>query len=113
MRNSDKVNFIGFSTGGKGCNGTKVRFAVEKVRRSKVLQKIGATNIVWHALPTAMSKADAVAFLQANQNSMNLEQVYQEAVARAASRLIPQTKASTKTVKAPAKQAKNTKSSNV
>jgi hypothetical protein len=89
MRNSDKVNFVGFSTGGQGCNGTKVRFAVEKVRRSKILQKIGATNIIWHALPTRMIKADAVNYLQKQTSSLNLDQVQQEAVARATSRLIP------------------------
>jgi hypothetical protein len=92
MRNSDMVNFVGFSTGGKGCNGTKVRFAVEKVRRSKVLQKIGAINIVWHALPEAMTKADAVAYLQKQTASLNLDQVQQEAVVRATTRLIPQVK---------------------
>jgi hypothetical protein len=92
MRNSDKVNFVGFSTGGKGCNGTKVRFAVEKVRRSKVLQKIGATNIIWHALPEAMTKADAVNYLQNQTTSLSLDQVQQEAVARATNRLIPKTK---------------------
>lgn len=89
MRNSDKVNFVGFSTGGQGCNGTKVRFAVEKVRRSKILQKIGATNIIWHALPTPMIKADAVNYLQKQTSSLNLDQVQQDAVARATSRLIP------------------------
>lgn len=93
MRNSDKVNFIGFSTGGKGCNGTKVRFAVEKVRRSKVLQKIGAINIIWHALPEAMTKADAVNYLQTQTSSLSLDQVQQEAVARATNRLIPRAKA--------------------
>lgn len=92
MRNSDKVNFIGFSTGGKGCNGTKVRFAVEKVRRSKILQKIGAVNIVWHALPEAMTKADAVNYLKTQTSSLNLDQIQQEAIARATSRLIPQAK---------------------
>jgi hypothetical protein len=93
MRNSDKVvNFIGFSTGGKGCNGTKVRFAVERVRRSKVLQKIGATNIIWHPVPEAMTKAEAVSYLQIQNASLNLNQVQQEAVARAANRLIPQAK---------------------
>jgi hypothetical protein len=90
MRNSDKVNFVGFSTGGQGCNGTKVRFAVEKVRRSKVLQKnVGATDIIWHTLPTPMIKADAVNYLQKHTSSLNLDKVQQEAVARAASRLIP------------------------
>jgi len=97
MRNSDKVNFIGFSTGGKGCNGVKVRFAVEKVRRSKVLQKIGATEIIWHALPQAMTKADAVSYLQNQTSTLNLDQVQQDAVARATSRLIPK---STKAPKA-------------
>jgi hypothetical protein len=92
MRNSDMVNFVGFSTGGKGCNGTKVRFAVEKVRRSKVLQKIGATDIIWHSLPKAMSKVDAVNYLQSHTSSLNLDQVQQEAIARATSRLIPSNK---------------------
>jgi len=91
MRNSDKVNFIGFSTGGKGCNGTKVRFAVEQVRRSKVLQKIGATNIIWHALPQAMTKAEAVQYLQKQTTALNLDKVQQDAIVKATSRLIPKT----------------------
>ena len=99
MRNSDTVNFIGFSTGGKGCNGTKVRFACEKVRRSKVLQKIGANNIVWYSLPKAMIKADAVNYLQKQWLVPPLDQVQQEAVARATNRLIPKTKPARATTK--------------
>lgn len=99
MRNSDTVNFIGFSTGGKGCNGTKVRFTCHMVRFTKVLQKNGANNIVWHSLPKAMIKADAVNYLQQQSASLSLDQVQQEAVARASNRLIPKTKPARATTK--------------
>ena len=89
MRNTDKVKFIGFSNGGKGSTGYKVRFAVDQVRRTKVLQNIGCTDITWFSLPKDMTKAEAVQYLQSNNNVT--EQVYQDAIARAASRLVGKT----------------------
>jgi hypothetical protein len=86
MRNTDKVKFIGFSNGGKGSTGYKVRFAVDQVRRTKVLQTIGCTDITWYSLPHDMTKAEAVQYLQ-NTNNVT-EKVYQDAMAHAASRLI-------------------------
>lgn len=89
MRNTDKVKFIGFSNGGKGSTGYKVRFAVDQVRRTKVLQNIGCTDITWFSLPKDMTKAEAVQYLQNNNNVT--EQAYQDAIARAAARLIENT----------------------
>jgi len=86
MRNTDKVNFVGFSTGGTGTTGVKVRYAVDQFRRTQVLAKIGATNINWFKLPTPMTKVDAVQYLIALP-TMPTEQVYQEAIARASARL--------------------------
>lgn len=93
MRNTDKVKFVGFSNGGKGTTGYKVRFAVDQVRRSKVLQKIGATDITWFPLPKDMTKAEAVQYLSnhAKSEAPLQAQVYQDAIARAAARLISQT----------------------
>lgn len=87
MRNTDKVNFVGFSTGGTGTTGVKVRYAVDQFRRTQVLAKIGATNINWFKLPTPMTKVDAVQYLIAHQDALPTEQVYQEAIARASARL--------------------------
>lgn len=88
MRNSDSTNFIGFSARGKGCHGTKVRFAIEKVRRSKSLFKIGVTNLVWYQLPEAMTKVNAISYLQSQIISFNLTQVQQDALVHASKRLI-------------------------
>jgi hypothetical protein len=92
MRNSDKINYVGFSTGGNRITGTKIRFTTDQVRRSKGLQKTGATNIIWYALPVAMTKAEAANYLQNSATSLNLDQVQEEAVSRAIARLVPEVK---------------------
>ena len=110
MRNSDMVRFVGFSNGGTGTSGYKVRFAVDQHRRTKVLLKIGATDISWFALPNSMTKADAVQYLQSYIKTDNKVsgQVYQDAIARAAKRLIPSVKVA-KTPKTNTSTKKNSK----
>ena len=96
MRNTDKVKFVGFSNGGKGSTGYKVRFAVDQLRRTKVLAGIGCTDITWYPLPKDMTKAEAVQYLQNHATSASLGQVYHDAINRAVSRLVS-TKGSVKT----------------
>lgn len=90
MRNSDKVKFVGFSNGGKGTTGYKVRFAVDQLRRTKVLAGIGCTDITWFQLPKDMTKAEAVQYLQNHSKTDNSisGQVYQDAITKAVSRLV-------------------------
>lgn len=68
MKNSDKVNYVGYSIGGnspKGTLVTKVRFCTTDSNyalRSKELQKMGAT--IWFTkLPSPMTKDGAVQYL--------------------------------------------------
>lgn len=93
MRNSDMVRYVGFSNGGQGSTGYKVRFAVDQLRRTKVLAKIGATDISWVSLPREMTKAEAVQYLENHSKTdTNISgQVFQDAITRAASRLYPKT----------------------
>ena len=90
MRNSDKVKFVGFSNGGKGTTGYKVRFAVDQLRRTKVLAGIGCTDITWFQLPKDMTKAEAVQYLQNHSKTDNSisGQVDQDAITKAVSRLV-------------------------
>jgi hypothetical protein len=90
MRNTDMVKYVGFSNGGKGTTGYKVRFAVDSVRRTKVLAGIGCTDITWFELPKDMTKADAVQYLQtfAKATPSISGQVYQDAISKAVSRLV-------------------------
>jgi hypothetical protein len=87
MRNSDKINFIGFSTVGNGSNTTKVRYAVDKTRREKVLQKINESDIVWYTLPEPMVKKDALQYISEHNSSFT--PVQKQAIARAMSRFVP------------------------
>lgn len=90
MRNTDMVKFVGFSNGGKGTTGYKVRFAVDSVRRTKVLAGIGCTDITWFQLPKDMTKADAIQYLQ-NKSKADTSisgQVYQDAITKAVTRLV-------------------------
>jgi len=90
MRNTDKVKFVGFSNGGKGSTGYKVRFAVDQLRRTKVLAGIGCTDITWYQLPKDMTKSEAVVYLQKHVNTVTpaLAQGYHDAIHKAVSRLV-------------------------
>jgi hypothetical protein len=91
MKNTDKVSFVCFSTGGSRDGnktiGTKVRFTNDRTRYTKALGKLGVSSVHWVDLPNAMTKADAIAYLR-NDNTLT-EQVYQDAINKAASRLFP------------------------
>lgn len=96
MRNSDKVKYVGISTGGQGVYGafgTKVRFAmggaVDRLRRTKELEKLGAKSIHFVELPSPMTKADAVQFLatQVTESTFTTP-VVKDAIARATARLL-------------------------
>lgn len=92
MRNTDMVKFVGFSNGGKGTTGYKVRFAVDSVRRTKVLAGIGCTDITWFQLPKDMTKADAIQYLQNKSDASISGQVYQDAITKAVARLVSKAK---------------------
>jgi hypothetical protein len=91
MRNTDLVNYIGFSTGGNGFTGVKVRYATDVTRRTKTLVKMGATDITFFPLPKAMSKIDAVQYLATLKTAEVMNTAAQEAITRATSRLAPNT----------------------
>lgn len=106
MKNTDKVSFVCFSTGGSRNGGakvlgTKLRFTNDRTRYTKALGKISVDSIHWVDLPSPMTKADAIAYLR-NDNTLT-NQVYQDAINKAASRLFPAQK--------PAKQPKAKKNS--
>lgn len=78
MKNTDLVNYVGYSVGGnspKGTLVTKVRFCTTDsnyVLRSKELEKMGAST--WFVkLPHAMTKNEAVAHL-ASLNEVHVTQ---------------------------------------
>lgn len=106
MKNTDKVSFVCFSTGGSRDGnktiGTKVRFTNDRTRYTKALGKLGVSSVHWVDLPNPMTKAEAIAYLR-NDNTLT-EQVYQDAINKAASRLVP----TQKVAKQP-KTKKNTK----
>jgi hypothetical protein len=94
MKNTDKIRFVCFSTGGARDNGkvmgTKIRFTNDKLRFSKALAKtIGASAPHWVSLPTAMSKKQAVEHLRSLKDEVITASVYQDAIAVAAARYIP------------------------
>ena len=92
MKNTDLVTFVGYSKGGKGVYGefgAKVRFAIDKTRRTKELFALGASDVYFIALPNPMTKADAVLFLEKSTDTAVSEQIVQEAISRAHTRLVP------------------------
>lgn len=93
MKNTDKVSFVCFSTGGSRDGvktmGTKVRFTNDRTRYTKALGKIGVTNSHWVDLPNPMTKAEAVAYLRSSNDNTLTSQVYQDAISKAASRILP------------------------
>jgi LmbE family N-acetylglucosaminyl deacetylase len=105
MRNSDKISFVCFTTGGARDNGktigTKIRFTNDRTRYTKALGKLGVSSVVWVDLPNAMTKTQAVDYLRVLNEVTISEQAYQDAIASAARRLRPASKA--------AKTVKNTK----
>jgi len=102
MRNSDKVSFVCFTNGGTRGNGktigTKIRFTNDRTRYTKALGKLGVASVVWVDLPNAMTKSQALDYLRGSNDASISEQVYQDAIAAAARRLRPASKA-VKTVK--------------
>jgi hypothetical protein len=105
MKNTDMVSFVCFSTGGSRDGtktiGTKVRFTNDRTRYTKALNKLGATEVHWVDLPNPMTKASAIAYLRNSNDNTLTTQVYQDAINKAASRLLPAQKApkATKTSK--------------
>ena len=97
MRNSDKVSFVCFTNGGTRGNGktigTKIRFTNDRTRYTKALGKLGVASVVWVDLPNAMTKSQALDYLRGSNDASISEQVYQDAIAAAARRLRPASKA--------------------
>ena len=101
MKNIDKVSFVCFSTGGSrdgvSTIGTKVRFTNDRVRYTKALGKLGVSSVHWVDLPSAMTKAEAITYLRNSEDNTLTEQVYQDAINQAASRLLPKQSATKQT----------------
>lgn len=97
MKNTDMVSFVCFSTGGSRDGnktiGTKVRFTNDRTRYTKALSKLGVSEVHWVDLPSPMTKAAAIAYLRNSNDNTLTNQVYQDAINKAASRLIPAQKA--------------------
>lgn len=98
MRNSDKVSFVCFTTGGSRENGktigTKIRFTNDKLRYVKALGKLGVTETAWVQLPNPMTKVEAIQYVQnINDTNITSKVAYQDAIRNAASRLVPAVKA--------------------
>lgn len=98
MRNSDKISFVCISTGGLTGTGktmgTKIRFTNDKVHRTKVLNKLGATEVKWVNLPSPMTKVDAIQYVQNLNDASLTSAVIQDAIRTAAARLVPAVKTS-------------------
>ena len=100
VRNSDKVNHVGYTTGIAGIRGdfgTKVRFMLgeDTTARMKELSKMGATDMYFVELPEPMTKAEALRFMQARTDAKFTAPEVQRAMAHAAKRILVTAKTKT------------------
>ena len=95
MRNSDNVTHIGYTIGGissKGKLTTKIRFITSEANyklRTKELTKMGMSEQWFIPLPTPMSKAHAINYLQARNDKELSSTIVRDAIQCAVARLIP------------------------
>lgn len=95
MRNSDNVTHIGYTIGGissKGKLTSKIRFITSEANyklRTKELTKMGMTEQWFISLPTPMTKAQAISYLQARNDKELGNPVVRDAIQSAVARLIP------------------------
>lgn len=93
MKNTDMVTHVGYTIGGKSGKktlGTKVRFVTSSSNfalRVKELDKMGVDEQYFTALPSPMSKGEAVQWLASNTATTDTQ--IQAAIAHAVSRLVP------------------------
>lgn len=94
MKNSDKVTHVGYTVGGNSPKGNltaKVRFTTSDSNyalRTKELAKMGASEIWFVPLPTAMTKSEALSYLKSRNDSELNNPVIQDAIAHATKRLL-------------------------
>ena len=95
MRNSDNVTHIGYTIGGissKGKLTRKISFITSEANyklRTKELSKMGMTEQWFIPLPTPMTKAQAISYLQARNDKELGNPVVRDAIQSAVARLIP------------------------
>jgi hypothetical protein len=95
MRNSDNVTHIGYTIGGispKGKLTSKIRFITSEANyklRTKELTKMGMTEQWFIPLPTPMTKANAINYLQSRNDKELGNPVVRDAIQNAVARLIP------------------------
>ena len=95
MRNSDNVTHIGYTIGGissKGKLTSKIRFITSEANyklRTKELTKMGMSEQWFIPLPTPMSKAHAINYLQARNDKELSSTIVRDAIQCAVARLIP------------------------